>query len=70
MSEPAKVFQDRLKPDRWRVEWFNDDGHCDLEIFVGETARQDALQYAQKKYRRFEEIQLEPYPPASRPRQA
>ena len=25
MSEPAKVFEDRVTPEQWRVEWFDDD---------------------------------------------
>ena len=62
MSEPAKVFEDRARSGRWRVEWFDDDGRCELEIFVG-PARRDALRYAMKKYGHFEEVQLEPYPP-------
>ena len=34
MSEPAKVFEDRETPGQWRVEWFDDDGACELvEIF-------------------------------------
>jgi hypothetical protein len=24
-TEPAKVFEDRVTPRRWRVEWFDDD---------------------------------------------
>jgi hypothetical protein len=36
MSEPAKVFEDRETPGQWRVEWFDDDGACELvEIFTG-----------------------------------
>ena len=45
MSEPAKVFEDRVKPGRWRVEWFNDDGRSELEIFTGPIARRQALRY-------------------------
>jgi hypothetical protein len=26
MSEPAKVFEDRVTPGQWRVEWFGDNG--------------------------------------------
>jgi hypothetical protein len=43
MSEPAKVFADRVTPDQWRVEWFGDDGRCELQIFTGPTARRKAL---------------------------
>jgi hypothetical protein len=45
-----------------RVEWFDDDGRCELEIFTGSEARRDALRYAMQKYGHFEEVQLEPYP--------
>jgi hypothetical protein len=61
MVEAAKVFQDREIPDQWRVEWFDDDGRCELEIFTGPDARQQALHYAQRKYKVFREVQLEPY---------
>jgi len=30
--EPAKVFEDRETPGQWRVEWFDDDGRCELEF--------------------------------------
>jgi hypothetical protein len=42
MSEPAKVFEDR---SQWRVEWFDDDGRCEAEIFAGPDARAKALRY-------------------------
>ena len=32
-AEPANVFEDRAAPGQWRVEWFDDDGRCELEIF-------------------------------------
>src|SRR5205809_6420784 len=59
MSEPAKVFEDRESPGQWRVEWFDDDGRCELEIFTGPTARRQALRYAVQKYGHFRELQLE-----------
>ena len=46
MSVPAKVFEDRQTPGQWRVEWFDDDGRTELEIFTGHDARQQALRYA------------------------
>ena len=61
MSEPAKVFEDREIPGRWRVEWFDDDGRSEVEIFTGPTARRQALRYAMQKYGAFREVQLEPY---------
>jgi hypothetical protein len=63
MSEPAKVFEDRVIPGQWRVEWFDDDGRCEMETFTGPTARREALRYAMQRHGHFEEAQLEPYPP-------
>ena len=67
MSEPAKFFEDRETPGQWRVEWFDDDGRCELEIFTGPTARRQVLRYAMQKYGTFREVHLEPYPPSVRP---
>ena len=60
-AEPANVFEDRAVTGQWRVEWFDDDGHCELEIFDGPSARRDALRYAMRTYGHFREVQLEPY---------
>jgi hypothetical protein len=60
MSEPAKVFEDGQSPGQWRVEWFDDDGRCELEIFTGPTARRPALRYAMRTYGHFREVELEP----------
>ena len=38
-AEPANVFENRQTPGQWRVEWFDDDGRCELEIFTGQDAR-------------------------------
>jgi hypothetical protein len=59
MAVPAKVFEDRATPDQWRVEWFDDDGRCELEVFTGQDARRQALQYAMRRYGHFREVQLE-----------
>src|SRR5438067_13850275 len=58
-TEPAKVVEDRATPGEWRVEWFDDDGRCELEIFSGPDARRQALRYAMRKYGHFREVQLE-----------
>ena len=63
MSEPARVFENRIVSGEWRVEWFDDDGRCKLEIFTGPTARRQALRYAMRKYGHFKEVQLEPSQP-------
>ena len=59
-TEPAKVFEDRDTPGKWRVEWFDDGGRCELEIFNGHDARRQALRYAMRKYGHFREMQPEP----------
>jgi hypothetical protein len=63
MSEPAKVFEDRELPGQWRVEWFGDDGRCELQTFTGPTARREASRYAMQNYTHFREVELEPHPP-------
>jgi hypothetical protein len=63
LSEPAKVFEDRITPGDWRVEWFNNDGGCEVAILSGPNARELAIRYAERKYGDFEEISLSPYPP-------
>jgi hypothetical protein len=46
MPEPAKVFQDRLSPGDWRVEWEDDDGGVEVTILSGPDARDRAILYA------------------------
>jgi len=59
MSEPAKVFEDRLYPGDWRVEWVDDDGGVELAIFAGPNTRERALRHADRQYGRFEEVKPE-----------
>ena len=60
ISEPAKVFEDRLYPDDWRVEWVDDDGGVELAIFAGPNARERAIKYADRQDGRFREVKLKP----------
>jgi hypothetical protein len=53
--EPAKVFEDRLTPGDWRVEWEHEDGGVKVTIFSGPDARQRAIQYAEWRYCQFVE---------------
>jgi hypothetical protein len=49
------------QPAQWRVEWFDDDGRCEVEIiFTGPNARERALRYADRQYGDFEEVKLDP----------
>jgi hypothetical protein len=43
MTEPAHIFEDRVNPREWRVEWFDDDGACEVAIFAGPNARERAI---------------------------
>jgi hypothetical protein len=49
MSEPAQIFEDRVHPREWRVEWFDEDGRCEVAIFAGPNARERALRYADRQ---------------------
>jgi hypothetical protein len=61
MPETAKVFEDREHAGNWRVEWFDDDGGCEVEIFTGTNAWETASRYAEQRYGVFEELELESY---------
>ena len=50
MVMPARVFEDRETPGKWRVEWFDGDGRCEREVFDGHDARRQALRYAMRTY--------------------
>lgn len=39
VTDTAKVSEDRKHPGEWRVEWFNNNGGCEVEIFLGSNAR-------------------------------
>ena len=38
VPEPAKVFEDRLSPGDWRVEWEDDDGGVEVNTPTGVIA--------------------------------
>ncbi len=60
ISGPAKVFEDRTSPSDRRVEKFDDEGGAEVAIFGGPNARQRAIDYADWRYRDFEEVSLAP----------
>jgi hypothetical protein len=57
-AEPARVFEDRMYPREWRVEWIDDDGGIEVAIFSGPRARGRAIRYADRQYGHFEEIRF------------
>jgi hypothetical protein len=57
----AKVFEDREISGQWRVECFDEDGGCEVEVFIGFDARWQAVRYAADKFGVFDVIWLEPY---------
>jgi hypothetical protein len=50
MPETAQVCGDSRRPGDWRVEWFDDDGRCEVAIFAGPNAHQRAVNYAEQRY--------------------
>jgi hypothetical protein len=58
MAETAKVFEDSQHPGEWRVEWFDNDDGCEVEIFLGPNAREQAIRYADHQYGKFEEVSI------------
>jgi Protein of unknown function (DUF1153) len=44
----------------WRVEWFNEGGGCEVEIFAGRNARERARRYAEQRCGKFEQMRLAP----------
>jgi len=45
-----RVFRDRLDPDAWRVEGFDEDGQCEVAIFSGPDAEGRARRFAASEY--------------------
>jgi hypothetical protein len=41
---------------QWRVECFDEDGGCEVEVFIGFDARWQAVRYAADKYGVFDVI--------------
>ena len=56
MSEPAVVFEDRMYPGEWRVQWSEQQGDIEATIFTGPKARERAVRYAEWQYGVFEEV--------------
>ncbi|MBV8122147.1 MAG: hypothetical protein JO081_19675 [Alphaproteobacteria bacterium] len=62
LPQTAKVFEDCEHVGEWRVEWFDDDGGCEVRIFSGTNAREQAIRYADHQYGKFEEVIPASYP--------
>lgn len=58
VTRPLPARKPRPRPV-WRVEWFNEGGGCEVEIFAGRNARQRARRYAEQRCGKFEQIRLE-----------
>jgi hypothetical protein len=52
-KEPALVFRDKYDPGVVRVEWFDDDGDCEVTLFTGPRAAERAILFAKTCYVRF-----------------
>jgi hypothetical protein len=53
-KEKALLFRDKVHPDDWRVEWFDEDGGCEVAIFSGPNAEPRARAFVDSYYREFE----------------
>jgi len=58
--QPALVFEDRMYPGEWRVDWTTQDGEHELAIFSGRNARERAIRYAERQYGIFQELSFGP----------
>jgi len=54
-TEPALVFPDEGDPEDWRVEWFDEDGGCEVTVFYGPRTKERALAFPQNFYPAFRE---------------
>ena len=59
MPGPAIVFEDRMYPGEWRVEWYEDHDLIEVAIFSGGNARERAVRYAEVQYGDYQEIRLD-----------
>ena len=50
------VFEDRMYPGEWRVEWYDDHNLSEVAIFSGRNARERAIQYAERQYGEYQEV--------------
>jgi hypothetical protein len=55
MAAFAQLISDDEIPSAVRVEWFDDDGGCELAIFDGPRARQRAAAFAASFYGRHDD---------------
>jgi hypothetical protein len=62
LDEPAKVFETRLIPGEWRVEWEDHCGEIETAIFSGPDAHERAISYAARQYCSLEDIGVSSYP--------
>jgi hypothetical protein len=54
------VFKDREVSGNWRVEKMDYDGGYEVvKVFTGPNAREQAIQFAEREFGVFDEIQLE-----------
>ena len=63
----SHTVRDRVNPDDFRVEAFDEEGGCEVATFAGPRARERATAFAGAFYESFEERQLTPYGEARSP---
>ena len=60
MSELPVIFEDRMYPGEWRVQWSDGGGEIETTIFIGHNSRKRAIHYAEWQYGVFEEVRFDP----------
>jgi hypothetical protein len=59
-ASPALVFEDRMYPGEWRVDWTGVHGEAEVAIFSGRNARERAIRYAELQYGIYHEVSFDP----------
>jgi hypothetical protein len=57
-TEPALVFPDEGDPEDWRVEWFDEDGGCEVTVFYGPRSEERARAFAKSFYGEFQDLEI------------
>ena len=59
-ASPALVFEDRMYPGDWRVDWTGERGEVEVAVFSGRNARERAIRYAEQQYGIYHEVRFDP----------
>ena len=57
-TEPALVFADKDDARAWRVEWFDEDGGCEVTVFYGPRPEERARAFAKSFYGEVQDLEI------------